>query len=169
MLENLEDRIDFYHFYILIYLCIIYFFLSELINCSVNYYDYTVFVINEWVHSIGGMNVTWDKWSTQSKTCTTVPLCPPQIPCRLAWDQTWSPMVRGQWLTAWATAQPSWLWTARKCMAKKEYHFDANKTIKRAKTKIHWCIKRVSISAHCFLHVKVIFEPNHCLCVAQYY
>jgi len=47
MLENLEDRIDFYHFYILIYLCIIYFFLSELINCSVNYYDYTVFVINE--------------------------------------------------------------------------------------------------------------------------
>jgi len=29
-----------------------------------------------------------------------LPLCPPQIPHGLAWDQTWASAVRGQHLTA---------------------------------------------------------------------
>lgn len=82
---------------------------------------------------------------------------------RLAWDQTWAPMARGQWLTAWATVQPPWLWTARKCLARNRISFWCKQSHKQSKywTPFVYMNTFSFISARCFLRVIVSSEPNH--------
>jgi hypothetical protein len=57
------------------------------------------------MQSHGGM-IPMGKTKELGEKPDTVPLCPPQIPQRLTWMWTQASMVRGQWLTAWAMAQP---------------------------------------------------------------
>jgi hypothetical protein len=63
-----------------------------------------------------GLHSDGDKWMNEYRTLvewywqehlkytkknlSKLPLCPPQIQHGLAWDQTWSSMVKGLWLTA---------------------------------------------------------------------
>ena len=162
MLENLQDRTDFFIYILFIY-ALFNVFLSELMKWSYS-------VCDQWVWSIGGMNVTGGKWSTQSKTCPSVPLCPPQIPCRPARDQTWAPVVRGQWLTAWATSQLPWLWTARKVSGKKQ-----NIILMQTKPQTEQQLNSVGVLEH--FHFCTLFSlcdsklwtHSFCLCVTQYY
>jgi hypothetical protein len=62
-------------------------------------------VIHEWICSSSGMILTGETKGFGEKP-VPVPICPPQIPYGLTCLQTWASMVRSQWLTAWAMAQP---------------------------------------------------------------
>jgi hypothetical protein len=50
------------------------------------------------------MKLAWE--IVLSEKPVGVPLCPPQIPHGLSWDQTWTSAARCRWLTAWAMAWP---------------------------------------------------------------
>jgi hypothetical protein len=56
--------------------------------------------------AVDGMRIGRGNRSTRRKPAP-VPLCPPQIPHYLTWDQTRAAEVRSQRLTAWAMARPT--------------------------------------------------------------
>jgi len=69
--------------------------------------------MDEWVWNIAVMVLTGENQNTLRKKPVPVPLCTPQIPHGLAWIWTWTCVVTGQQLTAWASA----------CTTFKLYHF----------------------------------------------
>lgn len=75
-------------------------YLNVLFNEAVHYRDY---MCCWWMEECGALILTGGKYKCWQ--CTTVPRCPQQIRCWLAWDWTQASAVRGRRLTAWAMTQ----------------------------------------------------------------
>jgi hypothetical protein len=63
-------------------------------------------MIDDDYEPVGGMRIGRGNRSSRRKHAP-VPLCPPQIPHDLTWDQTQAAPVENCWPTAWAMARPT--------------------------------------------------------------